>query len=583
MDIGEEAVVAAEKKKSEVRTAAGVLRPIVVTLIVVSGVVNVLALTGSFYMLQVYDRILTSHSVPTLLALSLLAVILFAFQGGLEVLRGQVLVRLASRMDRKLTPLAHGAVMRLRSIAGAQGNATQPIRDVDSIRAYLSGQGPMAILDMPWMPLYVAFVFVLHPVLGWITVLGALFLISVTLLTEKLIRAPGEAAMATSKRRWAIAEACDRNAEVLQAMGFGNRFSRRLEAVNAEHIAANERLSDLTGGFSAASRIFRLMLQSALLGVGAYLTIKGEMTAGAIIACSIAASRALAPIEVAIGNWRGFAAARKAAERLDGVLGSLPARAAPLLLPAPRRSLAVENLWVAAPGTQTAILGGVGFELAAGTVLAVIGPSAAGKSTLARALTGVWPLSRGAVRLDGAALPSWSLEELGRHIGYLPQDVQLFDGSITENIARFEERPDSQRVVAATTAAGVHEMVLRLPDGYETRIGEGGSVLSAGQRQRIALARALYGEPFLLVLDEPNSNLDADGEKALVDAMSRVKARGGIVVVIAHRPSVLTAADKVAAVGGGQLTAFGPKDEVLRKVLRQPVLVPAALAVGTDG
>ncbi len=575
--------MAAEKKRSEVRTAAGVLRPIVVTLIVVSGVVNVLALTGSFYMLQVYDRILTSHSVPSLVALSLLAAILFVFQGGLEVLRGQVLVRLASRMDRTLTPLAHGAVMRMRSVAGAQGNATQPIRDVDSIRGYLSGQGPMAILDMPWMPLYVAFVFILHPVLGWITVGGALFLIAVTLLTEKLIRAPGEAAMSTSKRRMAIAEACDRNSEVLQAMGFGNRFSRRLEVVNAEHIAANERLSDLVGGFSSASKIFRLMLQSALLGLGAYLTIKGEMTAGAIIACSIAASRALAPIEVAIGNWRGFAAARKAAERLDTVLGSLSESAAPLALPAPTKSLKVESLSVMAPGTQTLLLGGVSFELTAGSVLAVIGPSAAGKSTLARALTGVWPLARGAVRLDGAALASWSVAELGRHIGYLPQDVQLFDGSITENIARFEQQPDSQRVVAASAAAGVHEMVLRLPNGYETRIGEGGSVLSAGQRQRIALARALYGEPFLLVLDEPNSNLDADGEKALVNAIARVKARGGIVVVIAHRPSVLTAADTVVVISGGQLTAIGPKDEVLRKVLRQPVSLPGALAVGTEG
>jgi ATP-binding cassette subfamily C protein len=575
--------VATEKKKSEVRTAAGVLRPIVATLIAVSGVVNVLALTGSFYMLQVYDRILTSHSVPTLVALSLLAAILFVFQGGLEVLRGQVLVRVASRMDRTLTPLAHRAVMQMRCAAGAQANATQPIRDVDAIRGYLSGQGPMAILDMPWMPLYVAFVFVLHPVLGWITVLGALFLIAVTLLTEKLIRAPGEAAMATSKRRMAIADACDRNSEVLQAMGFGGRFSRRLEAVNAEHIAANERLSDLVGGFSSTSKIFRLMLQSALLGLGAYLTIRGEMTAGAIIACSIAASRALAPIEVAIGNWRGFAAARKAAERLDAVLGGLGEKVPPLQLPAPTRALKVENVSVPAPGTQTLLLGGVSFDLAAGTVLAVIGPSAAGKSTLARALTGVWPLARGAVRLDGAALASWSVEELGRHIGYLPQDVQLFDGTITENISRFEERPDSLRVVAASSAADVHEMVLRLPNGYETRIGESGSVLSAGQRQRIALARALYGEPFLLVLDEPNSNLDSEGEKALLNAIGKVKARGGIVVVIAHRPAVLTAADTVAVISGGQMTAIGPKDEVLRKVLRQPAAMPAALAVGTEG
>ena len=558
------------------------MRPVVVALMVVSGVVNVLALTGSFYMLQVYDRVLTSRSVPSLVALSLLAVILFLFQGGLEVIRGQVLVRLASRLDRKLTPLAHGAVMRLRSVAGAQGNATQPLRDVDAIRGYLSGQGPIAMLDMPWMPLYVAFAFILHPVLGWMTVAGALVLIAVTLLTERLMRAPGEAAAQVSKQRWSIAEASDRNAEVLAAMGFSHRFTRRLEAVNAQHISANERLADVTGGFSAVSRVFRLMLQSALLGAGAFLTIQGEMTAGAIIACSIAASRALAPIEVAIGNWRGLAAARKACARLDQVLARLPQQDVPLQLPAPVRSLKVENISVAVPGTQTVTLSGVGFEVMAGTVLAVIGPSAAGKSTLARALTGVWPLARGAVRLDGAALPSWSPEGLGAHIGYLPQDVQLFDGTITENIARFEDQPDSQRVIAASMAADVHEMVLRLPNGYETRIGEGGSVLSAGQRQRIGLARALYRDPFLLVLDEPNSNLDADGEKALIGAIGKVKARGGVVVVIAHRPTVLAAADKVAVIGGGQLTAIGPRDEVLRKVLRQPPTLPAALAVAAE-
>ncbi len=574
--------MAREEKISAVRTAAGALNYIVTTLFVVSGVVNVLALTGSFYMLQVYDRILTSHSVPTLIAISLLAAILFVFQGGLEVLRGQVLVRVASRMDRRLTPLAHDAVMRLRSITGSQGNAVQPIRDVDAIRSFLSGQGPVAILDMPWMPLYLAFVFILHPVLGCVTVVGAVFLIGVTLLTERLIQAPSEDLMAVSKKRWAIAETSDRNAEVLQAMGFGSRFSRQLEAANAEHVAANERLSDLVGGLSSVSRIFRLMLQSALLGVGAYLTIKGEMTAGAIIACSIAASRALSPIEVAIGNWRGLTAARKAADRLDTVFSRLPEKCAPLLLAPPCKSLKLEGISVTVPGTQTTILSGVGFEIAAGTVLAVIGPSAAGKSTLARALTGVWPLSRGAIRLDGAALASWSIDELGRHIGYVPQDVQLFDGTITENIARFEEQPDSQSVVAASAAAGVHEMVLRLPAGYETRIGESGSVLSAGQRQRIALARALYREPFLVVLDEPNSNLDADGEKALIDAIAGVKARGGIVVVIAHRPSVLTAADMVAVIGGGQLTAFGPKDDVLRRVLRQPQKAQMAAVAGSE-
>ena len=572
-----------KKKNSTVRSAAGALSHIVATLFLVSGVVNVLALTGSFYMLQVYDRILTSHSVPTLVALSFLAAILFLFQGGLEVLRGQVLVRLASRMDRRLTPLAHDAVMRLRSVTGAQGNAVQPIRDVDAIRTFLSGQGPVAFLDMPWMPLYLGFVFILHPVLGCVTVFGALFLIGLTVLTERLVRAPGEATMTVSRKRWAIAEATDRNAEALQAMGFGGRFSRRLDVVNAEHIASNERLSDLVGGFSSVSRIFRLMLQSALLGVGSYLTIKGEMTAGAIIACSIAASRALAPIEVAIANWRGFVAARQSAHRLETVFVSLPQRSKPLLLQPPTSGLSLEGLAVAVPGTQTVTLSNITFAVKAGSVVAVIGPSAAGKSTLARAITGVWPLARGAVRLDGATHASWSPEELGKHIGYLPQDVQLFDGTITENIARFEENPDSLKVIAASQMACVHEMVLRLPNGYETRIGPGGSVLSAGQRQRIALARALYGNPFLVVLDEPNSNLDSDGEAALIKAIEGVKARGGIVIVIAHRPSVLGAADTVAVIGGGQLTAIGPKDEILRKVLRYPVTAPAALAVAADG
>lgn len=561
------------------RTAAGILQPIVISLVVLSGVVNVLALTGSFYMLQVYDRILTSRSLPSLVALSLLAVTLFLFQGGLEVVRGQILVRLASRVDRKLTPLAHSAVMRLRSIVGAKGNAMQPIRDVDSIRGFLSGQGPVAILDMPWMPLYIAFVFMLHPILGVITLAGALFLVAVTLLTENLTKAPSEAALSASKTRWSIVEASDRNAEVLQAMGFGHRFTDRLEAANANNIKANERLSDITSGFSTVSRVFRLMLQSGLLGVGAYLTIRGEMTAGAIIACSIAASRALAPIEIAIGNWRGLTAARSARDRLDTVFEQLPAATAPLALPPPVSSLKVENISVAVPGTKALTVKGVSFELPAGSVLAVVGPSAAGKSTLARALTGVWPLERGTVRLDGAPLSSWSVESLGQHIGYLPQDIQLFDGTITENIARFQENPDSQRVIAASSAADVHEMVLRLPNGYETRVGDGGSQLSAGQRQRIALARALYGDPFLLVLDEPNSNLDADGEKALVNAIQRVKARGGIVVVVAHRPSVLSAADKVAAISGGQLAAFGPRDDVLRKILRQPASMPAAHAV----
>ena len=309
-------------------------------------------------------------------------------------------------------------------------------------------------------------------------------------------------------------------------MGFAHRFMRRFQAASQDYLSANERLSDIVGGLTVVSRVFRLMLQSALLGLGAYLTISGEMTAGAIIACSIAASRALAPIEVAIANWRGFVAARQSSQRLDAVFASLPQRSKPLLLQPPSNGLSIEGLAVAVPGTQTITLSNITFAVKAGSVVAVIGPSAAGKSTLARAITGVWPLARGAVRLDGAAYSSWSPEELGKHVGYLPQDVQLFDGTITENICRFEENPDSLKVITASQMACVHEMVLRLPNGYETRIGSAGSVLSAGQRQRIALARALYGNPFLVVLDEPNSNLDSDGEAALIKAIEGVKGAG---------------------------------------------------------
>lgn len=556
-------------KKSEVREALGVLKPVAIVLIVASGVVNILALTGSIYMLQVYDRVLSSQSIPTLVILSLLAAGLFLFQGLLETLRGQILVRLGTRVERRLTMLAHEAVTRLPLQGAKPGDAMQPVRDVDTIRAFLSSQGPVALLDMPWLPIYLGFVFLLHPMLGWLTVAGAFILIVLTLLTERLVRAPSGELTIAAKLKMDIAVASQRNAEAVRAMGLGPRLAKRFAAINEKHLGENERLNDITGGLSSASRVIRMMLQSALLGLGAYYTIKNEMTAGAIIAVSVASARALAPIEIAIANWRSLVAARAAANRFEKVQASLPALPEPLKLPQPSKSLSVESLTVVVPGTQRAVLAQASFTLSAGQVLAVIGPSAAGKSSLARAVAGIWVPARGSVRLDGATLDRWSVEDLGRSIGYLPQDVQLFDGTIAENIARFEDNPDSARVLAAAEVAGVHQLVLKLPNGYETPIGEGGEALSAGQRQRIALARALYGEPFLVVLDEPNSNLDAEGEEALNAALKSVKQRGGIAVVIAHRPSVLTAADLVAVVGNGQITAFGPKDEVLRKALRQ--------------
>lgn len=570
------------RARTYVRQAAGALAPIVPTVVLISGVVNLLALTGSFYMLQIYDRVLTSRSLPSLLALSILALVLYLFQGVLDVIRAQVMQRLASRVDRRLSAQAHDALIQLRQVAGTAAASGQPLRDAEAVRNYLSGPGPIALVDLPWMPLYVGFVFILHPMLGWVTLVGTLLLIGIALVTEWLLRGPSDAMSRATRQRWLLAEASERNYEALNAMGFAHRFKQRFAEVSERQIAANERLGDIVSGTGSLSRVFRLMLQSALLGFGAYLVIAGEMSAGAIIACSIAAARALAPVEQAIGSWRGLTAARQSAARLEAVLANLPPPTSPISLPAPSKSLSVEAVSVQVPGTGMMALNGIAFDVKGGSVLAVIGPSAAGKSTLARVLTGVWEVARGSVRLDDAALASYPVEERGAHIGYLPQDMQLFDGTITENISRFEERPDSKKVLAAAQAAGVHELVLRLSEGYETRIGEGGSQLSAGQRQRIALARALYGDPFLVVLDEPNSNLDADGELALVNAIAGVKARGGIVVVVAHRPSVLTTADLVAVISSGHLTAFGPRDEILRKVLRQPLQVPAAIAVASE-
>jgi PrtD family type I secretion system ABC transporter len=337
---------------------------------------------------------------------------------------------------------------------------------------------------------------------------------------------------------------------------------------NAEYIGRNRQASDVAGGLAAFAKVFRMMLQSGVLGLGGYLVIQQQATAGVIIASSIVTARALAPIDLAIANWRGFVGARQAWDRLGRLLGLLPAAVDPLALPPPIHSLAVEMASAAPPGVQTLVVQGANFVLKAGIGLGVIGPSASGKSSLARMLVGVWPTVRGTIRLDGAALPHWSAEALGRHVGYLPQDVELMAGTVTQNIARFEPRPDAAAVIAAAKAAGVHDLILGLPDAYDTQIGEQGSMLSAGQRQRIALARALYRDPFLVVLDEPNSNLDAEAEAALTHAILGIRARGGIVVVVAHKPSALAGVDVLLVMGRGRQRAIGPKADILRELQR---------------
>jgi ATP-binding cassette subfamily C protein len=417
------------------------------------------------------------------------------------------------------------------------------------------------------MPLYLGLCFLFHFWIGIAALTGAVLLVGLTLATELMTRKPTREAAHHGSQRMAAAEASRRNAEVLLAMGMTDRLADRWAATHQDYLQSQQRASDSAGGLGTCSRILRMMLQSAVLAVGAWLVIHQEATAGIMIAASIITARALAPVELAIAHWRGFLAARQSWSRLSQTLERLP-REEPIPLPKPQRTLALEAVSIAPPGRAELVVHDVSIQLQAGQGLGIIGPSAAGKSSLARAIVGVWPADRGKIRLDEGALDQWSPTRLGAHIGYLPQDIELFDGTIAENIARFEPDADPEAIFAAARTANVHDMILRLPDGYDTRIGEAGAALSAGQRQRIGLARALYRDPFLIVLDEPNSNLDAEGDQALTEAILDVRRRGGIVVVIAHRAAALAGVDLVLALAGGRIQAFGQKEETLRQVLK---------------
>jgi ATP-binding cassette subfamily C protein len=428
---------------------------------------------------------------------------------------------------------------------------------------------------LPWVPLYLAVCFAFHPLIGLVAVGGAIVLVGLTLSTEFFSRKPIKTAAAHAASRNRLAEAGKRNAEVLTAMGMSDRLLARWRTVSADYLIQQKRANDVSNGFGTVGRVLRMMLQSAVLAVGAYLVIQQEASAGIIIASSILTGRALAPVDLAIANWKGFVSARLAWRRLDQLLDAVPVASTPLQLPTPCQSLAVEALAVAPPGTQKLTVQDVGFSVKAGSGLGIIGPSGSGKTTLARALVGVWRAQRGSVRFDSAMIEQWSSGDLGGFIGYLPQDVELMEGTIAENIARFDPQAADGAIVAAAKAAGVHELIVSFPAGYETPIGEQGSALSAGQRQRIALARALYGNPFLVVLDEPNSNLDAEGEDALTKALLGVRARGGIVVVVAHRASALAAVDHILVMTRGAQQGFGPKDEVLSRFgRREPPSAP---------
>jgi ATP-binding cassette subfamily C protein len=544
-----------------------------------SSVVNMLMLAGPLYMLQVYDRVLSARSVPTLIALSVFLLGAYVFQAILDIIRTRIVVRSARQLDRRLESTVHGAVLHLAVNNPNRSEAQQPVRDLDQIRAFLTGPGPIAIVDMPWMPIFLAICFLIHPWLGYVALGGGLLLVVITMLNEHASRAPARIVAQDAGIRSAIIEADRRNSETVIAMGMAGTLAQRWARLNDRYIKALGNASDVGSNFSSLSRMVRLLSQSAILGLGAYLVIRQELTAGSMIAASIMMGRALAPVESAIANWRTFTSARFSIGRLSHILSRLPAARVATVLPPPSRSLDVIGLTVAAPGSQVPIVRDVQFKLAAGDVLGIVGPNGAGKTSLIRTLVGVWRPARGEVRVDGAPFDQWEPEYIGKHIGFASQNTELFEGTIAENIARMEPAADSAEVLHAARAAGIHDMILRLPNGYDTRIGEAGTVLSAGQRERVAIARALYGDPFLVVFDEPNGTLDNDGELALQKTMRDIKSRGAIAIIIAHRPSALANCDKVLYLANGAQQAFGPRDEVLQKILARPAQTAATTSL----
>jgi ATP-binding cassette subfamily C protein len=532
--------------------------------VVFSAMVNLLMLAGPLYMLQVYDRVLGSGSEATLVALSILVVGLFLAMGILDYSRSRIMVVVGARFQEQLDGRVFTAAMQRSAVKPNDPAAVSAQRDLEAVRTFLASPVLMALMDLPWTPLFLAAIFIFHPMMGWLSVGGGLVLIAATILNQHLSRSPQSGANHASIRAERAADQLKSEAETLQALGMAQSGFARWRIFRTEALSKSVSAYALNGGFTALIRTFRLFLQSAMLGLGAWLVLRGELSAGAMIAGSILMGRALAPIELAVGQWSILQRAVEGWRRLAVLLGAVPVVEARTGLPRPRSLLEVEGLTVGPPGEPVALLRMISFRLPPGQALGVIGPSGSGKSTLAKALTGVWRPLAGSIRLDGAALDQYDPDVLGRLVGYLPQRVTLFDGTIAENIARLDPAPDSARIIEAARKADAHDMIVRLPQGYDTQVSAAGSRLSGGQIQRIGLARALYGDPVLLVLDEPNSNLDNAGSAALNTAIRTMKAEGKSVLIMAHRPAAIQECDLLLVLGEGTRRAFGPRDQVLR-------------------
>ena len=532
-----------------------------------SFIINLLMLTGPLFMLQVYDRVLNSGSVSTLAALVMLAGTLYILYGFLEFIRSRVMVQVGRQLDEGLRARAFD-MMSFHATKGNPQVRNSPITDLLTVRQFVSSPGPFAFFDMPWAPIYLFVIYLMHPWLGIAAAIAIVILAILAVINNMLMKEPSAEAQRAIAQAQVMSDESLRNAEISTVLGMSDVLRNRWESVQATALDAQTSASNRGGLISSMSRTLRLMFQSGMLGLGALLAVQQEISPGSMIAASIIMARALAPVEQAVGHWQPYLGFRRAWARLSELMKQTPAPAEPMPLPEPKGALEVEGLSAFVPDSDKPIVYNVSFRIAAGTGLGVIGPTGAGKSTLARAIVGAWPRMRGKVRLDGAEVRQWDPVSLGRHLGYLPQDVELFEGTVAENISRFEPEADPQKIVAAARQAAVHDMVLKLPDGYNTRVGTGGHRLSAGQLQRIGLARAMYGDPALLIMDEPNANLDAEGEAALVQAVVNARRRGATVIIVAHRPSALAAIDTLLMMKDGQQVAFGPKDEVLAKVLQ---------------
>ena len=531
--------------------------------------INILALASPLYMMQLYDRVVSSRSVDTLIMLTLMFALAIGALVVLDTLRGQVLARLGTWLDERLGPTVIIAGLRASLATASGGRASEALRDLMTVRSFLSGPATMPLMDAPWAPLFIGLLYILHPLLGMVGLASGFVLFALAVLNEAITKNPLQQANRAAARTMRTVESAFRNAEVVEAMGMRDGVLRiwRREA------HAGKLAQELAGNRAALvqglSKYTRLMVQSAIMGVGAWLVIEDHASPGVMFGASFLIARALAPVENAIVTWKSVIAARFAYGRLQHLLEAVPPTPKGMALPRPQGDLSVERLTYAPPGSDTPILRGISFSLGAGEVLGLVGPSAAGKTTLARCITGAWRPNSGHVRLDGADIAVWHAAEGSDHMGYLPQDVELFAGTVRENIARLREA-DPEAVINAAKLAGLHEMIMRLPKGYDSDIGEGGLKLSGGQRQRIGLARALFGEPRVIVLDEPNASLDAEGESALIEAIAQLKARGTTLIVIAHRPSILQHADKVLVLKDGMAAAFGSRDEVIAKLNAPP-------------